>query len=305
MAEMQARGVWLGSVSRKVVAVAAATVMAGWLASMTPAAAQFYGGFGYRTFSYPAYGPPPVYEARPVYGVRAGEIAGIVAEEGFVLVAPPRLNGLVWLADVSDRRGGRQRLVIDARSGDIVQSFVLGAPRPADGFSDGRRVARTMPGNPRVIPGIDGDPNEDTSAPANRQSPPRATRPVQGTAPTSARPPSKPAATSAARAEPASPTNPRPEPRKAPRKPASDTAKAVPAPPVADPLKAQPAPVVPAQGQPAPPVTAAAAPRGQPVMPASPTAPSRVNDIPVAPLDDATPRKPSSPVNDIPVAPLE
>ena len=74
---------------------------------------------------------PPVGAAPP------GEIVQRLQAEGYVLIQPLRRNDTVYLADVSAGTGGRERLVIDAWSGEILQRFVArrGSGRP--GFTDG------------------------------------------------------------------------------------------------------------------------------------------------------------------------
>ena len=52
------------------------------------------------------------------------EIVERLRAEGYVLVGPLRRNDTVYLADVIGGPAGRERLVIDAWSGEILQRFV-------------------------------------------------------------------------------------------------------------------------------------------------------------------------------------
>jgi hypothetical protein len=62
---------------------------------------------------------PPIGAAPPA------EIAQRLRAEGYVLVGPLHRNQTVYLVDVSAGPAGRQRLVIDAWSGAILQRFVV------------------------------------------------------------------------------------------------------------------------------------------------------------------------------------
>ena len=61
---------------------------------------------------------PPVGAAPP------GEIAQRLSASGYTLVGPLRRSQTVYLADVVGGPEGRERLVIDAWSGEILQRFV-------------------------------------------------------------------------------------------------------------------------------------------------------------------------------------
>lgn len=61
----------------------------------------------------------PPWQAAP-----PGEIEQRLEAQGYLLIAPLRRRPLVYLADVSAGPAGYQRLVIDARSGDILQRFI-------------------------------------------------------------------------------------------------------------------------------------------------------------------------------------
>src|SRR5271165_2142547 len=60
----------------------------------------------------------------PMGAVTPGEIAQRLQAEGFVLTGPLRRNDTVYIADVNAGPEGRERLVIDAWSGEILQRFV-------------------------------------------------------------------------------------------------------------------------------------------------------------------------------------
>jgi hypothetical protein len=98
-------------------------------------------------YAVPAYGPPPRAYEEPLpsraYGVlRSGygmamlplrEVYAIVHEAGFSLLGMPQQRGPVYMVAAVDQNGEDGRLVIDARSGQIVRFM------PAYGLRDGRR----------------------------------------------------------------------------------------------------------------------------------------------------------------------
>ena len=53
------------------------------------------------------------------------DVSDTIADHGFTLVGPLYRNGRVYLADVIDRRRRRERLVIAADSGEIVQRYFV------------------------------------------------------------------------------------------------------------------------------------------------------------------------------------
>ena len=79
---------------------------------------------------------PPIGAASPQ------EIAQRLRAEGFVLVGPLRRNDTVYLADVNAGPAGRERLVIDAWSGEILQRFVARSPYPRPGVGGGYVIER-------------------------------------------------------------------------------------------------------------------------------------------------------------------
>ena len=56
--------------------------------------------------------------------ISTGDIAGRLEAQGYVLVAPIQRRPGVYLADVRAGPGGFQRLVIDDRSGEILERFI-------------------------------------------------------------------------------------------------------------------------------------------------------------------------------------
>lgn len=53
------------------------------------------------------------------------DVSDTIADHGFTLVGPLYRNGRVYLADVIDRRRRRERLVIAADSGEIIQRYFV------------------------------------------------------------------------------------------------------------------------------------------------------------------------------------
>lgn len=230
-------------------------------ASAAPASAQFF-YYGWRAPIYaprPFYGPRPFYAER--YGLRAGDVHRMLAEDGYNVIGVYR-NGRVFVADAFGPRG-RDRLIVDGASGRIVQSFVTGQ----------RQTARLIPPldvEPRVIPGF----REPKAEPTAR---PRAS--------TRERVAPRPRAVAPARPKPAPSYAARPNPTSKP---------ATPAPPASEAVKAAPIEV-------SPPSAAGEAPAARTARPANPVndvpvAPlddatpkpvpkPPVNDVPVAPLD--------------------
>ena len=290
--------------------LAGATIVTGLAASALPAQAQLFGFFGYRPFSY----APPVSESISPQDVRA-----IVADEGMRLVGRPYRNGNVWVADTIDNRGWTHRLIINAYSGDIVQSFGRGQavpPRLAapDAPVPQRQIARAVPDEPYVIPGIGGGEQPESKAVAKPKPKAAKKSPVVARTPIESRPLPAP--------ETQVPLTPKIV--TVPPKPVNQPATAARTPVEARPLEPQPVkkavpqmlpgyappsammPVLPPEA----PARAVETPRApQPVAAAplavpKPAAP-QVNDVPVTPLYEAPAKPPTGKVNDVPVAPLD
>lgn len=62
-------------------------------------------------------------------GLDPGDVQGMLEDRGLALMRPLHRNGGVYIADVEGPRGVRQRLIIDAESGRIVQRFRTNGPR--------------------------------------------------------------------------------------------------------------------------------------------------------------------------------
>lgn len=268
--------------------LAGGAILAVAIGATCPAQAQVFGFFGYRTFGV---------SAAPNQGISPRDVAGIVADEGMRLVSRPHRNGNVFVADAVDQRGWEHRLIIDAYSGDIVQSFGRGqgvpqqfAPQPLPApVAPPRRLARAAPSEPYVVPGIGGEeprPIKPTPKPkpkAAKKPPVLARKPVEAT------PLAAPSVT---------PIVPQPT--------------FVPAEKVETPPKAEETPVavVPPLAPaptPAPAPEAVQAPAAEPSptpVPATVERPA-VNDVPVAPLYEPPAKPPAGKVNDVPVAPLD
>ncbi|HVB88746.1 MAG TPA: hypothetical protein VND97_00960 [Beijerinckiaceae bacterium] len=133
--------------------IVAALGLALLLGAAVPARAQFLGYWGWRSGAIRTIVP-----ARTIYRR--------LEERGYEPTRPLQRNGGVYLADVRTRRGSRQRLVVDAYSGAILQSFSYGPPRPMEnipivprGYDRGPAYVSRYPrevepyeGGPRVIP---------------------------------------------------------------------------------------------------------------------------------------------------------
>lgn len=275
--------------------------------SAAPAQAQFFGEvFGSRF----AWGPryyeddrrvEPDYEYRgEVRGLPPRAVHRMLANEGYRVLGPVTRRGRVYLANVADgETGQRERLVIDAFSGDVLEAYPLT-----------QRIA--PPANVTRVPRAE-YPRADVREP---QTPPRRAPRTARLAPEDDLLVVTPRSSAAPKL-----LKPKPAPIvKAPVKPTPVIAKRTPpdapkplapvAPVTAAPIPAAPAPAapLPSAAQPSnplslPPAPAETAAPEPTVAAAPPIAPS---DVFVAPLDDATPApKATKPINDIPVAPLE
>lgn len=280
--------------------------------AVAPAQAQFLGFWGARPFSNgPAYAP----------GISPGEIAGIVADEGMHLVARPYRNRNAYVVDAQDQHGWNHRLIIDAYSGQIIQSFgqgqalppQLAPPEPPLPSRPGQRLAR-VPEAPYVVPGIGG---EDQPVAKPKPKPARQ-RPVVARAPVESRPLDPPTVRPMIPAAPRTviaPAKPLAKPPALARTPvearpldAQPARKIIPqvlpgyAPPTAvgAPLKQAP----PAVAAPVTPLVGTKARDDEPVALAAPQKPV-VKDVPVAPFVEAPAPIPAGKVNDVPVAPLD
>ena len=309
---------------RLALAAGLATLVAAPVVLMaTSAQAQFFGDvFGSRF----AWGPRYYDEdtrAEPEYaprGLAPGAVSRMLANEGYRLTGPLGRRGRVYLANVADRETGQhERLVIDAFSGDVLESYPL-TQRIAPPANVTRVPRADVPDPPR--------PSHRSArlAPSGPDSDPLVVTPGEGGSPKIIRPKSKPAPSAKAprKPKPVIARRSQPETPKAlapvtPSSPAPVTT-APPPPPAlpsatapSNPLSLPADPANAAAPAPTPDPTVAASPPAAPLpIPAPIAAPQPTAATPppnvdfVAPLDDATPApKSRPPVNDVPVAPLE
>ena len=110
--------------------------------------------------------PPPWRAAFP------GDIERSLEARGYVLAAPLLRRPGVYIADVNAGPGGYQRLIVDARNGQILESF------PASGRIWGPELAARGDEFGERAPGIGGPPlNGESSGPPG---PARAAKPSTG-----------------------------------------------------------------------------------------------------------------------------
>ena len=116
----------------------------------------------------------------PIGAASTHEIAERLRAEGFVLIGPLRRNDTVYLADVNAGHAGRERLVIDAWSGEILQRFVERSASSRPGAADGYAIERgEFDSPPPLAPppareffnGSGGDANLAYGGPANARIP--------------------------------------------------------------------------------------------------------------------------------------
>lgn len=229
-----------------------------------------------------------------------GEIVQRLRAEGYILIGPLRRRETVYLADVTGGPAGRERLVIDAWSGEILQRFAvrqrgfvpeggefsepppLGPPPPRD-FREGNKGYGGGPGGyeppqkPRARPRPAATARKGGEEP--KQAAPAAQQPPEQS-PGTGSPGAPPTAGASSPVDSAGP-NPS-EPAKAEPSPANDSAKPpTEAQPKPDAAASPPAATQPQAKEPAPPTAAAPA---NPA-PAEKRGERKVNDVPVNPLD--------------------
>jgi hypothetical protein len=155
--------------------------------------------------------PPPRYYG-PTYGPAYGppmlpptEVYAILRENGFSPLGIPQQRGFVYRIAVVDRRGDDGRLVIDARTGQIIR-FVP-AWRMGDNFYEGPRGAygpagplspmemRGVPRPPASVPRV---ASRTPVVPLPKASPPHAGEIAPEAKPLAAKPAPEPAQQSAA-----------------------------------------------------------------------------------------------------------
>ena len=126
------RGPAWDGVRRTARRVVPAIIIGFGLAGAQPAAAQFF-GFGD--------GWAGGWGGGHWGGLRANDVGRAIADQGFRMISPLRRNGSVFVADVVDRRGRRERLIVAAADAQILQRFYLDDPR-LPGFVPRNRMAR-------------------------------------------------------------------------------------------------------------------------------------------------------------------
>jgi hypothetical protein len=238
-------------------ALGASVVLLMACVSALPASAQWFGR---------SYAPVIIEEDN----LRPSEVARIIERMGYRQVARPRLVRDSYLVDATTRGGTRVRLVVDAFTGHVVDSFLA----PQQVIPQQVERPRPHPPRERIVRAPEG---ED-------ESPARDGRPQVVPSVPRAEPP---------RQEPRPPTVVRREPMLPPQAPPS----AAPAPRPPQPPQARPA-------------TPPAAPAAQPPVAQQPGTGTRVQPRridgappPPAPLDDAERfRREQAPINSVPPA---
>jgi hypothetical protein len=197
----------------------------------------------------------------PWRAVPAGAIAGRLKAQGYVLIAPLQRFPGVYLADVRAGDGGYQRLVIDDRSGEILEYFM--SPR-YDRF--GRPGSQPVPTKPKPQPAI------ARKTPSPKTGPPAVIAPSL-----------PPTPREAAKPDESAPAAPKPEPKieSSPGETENPSTVVTPAAPEAKPEPVKIEPRKPeAQTQPP---NSAPAPTASPTAPASSAELSRKSKIRIVP----------------------
>jgi hypothetical protein len=122
--------------------------------------------FGEPYAAAPPEGPAPGYGAGPGYGpilLPPREVYTVVRENGFSPLGIPRQHGLYYTIRVIDRRGDDGRLVIDARTGQIVR-FVP-AYRMGGNYIDGAATPYAPSGPLPPISNLSGPPRPPAAVP--------------------------------------------------------------------------------------------------------------------------------------------
>jgi hypothetical protein len=159
----------------------------------------------------------------PPWGVAfPGEVERSLEAQGYVLTAPLMRRPGVYLADVSAGPAGHQRLIIDARSGQILERFPASGPTwgPALAARDEAFGEPQDDVGPALGPRFSGAPK--AAAPAGRVDIPAAVSPY-GVGGTRAGTKAKPMAASAERKATINPPLPPPAPRETAKADRSDS----------------------------------------------------------------------------------
>ena len=142
---------------------AAAVLALGVSAAVLPGAAQaqFFGGWGGWD------------EGGTWDGLSPLQVRRAIAQRGFRVVAPLRRNGSVFVADVVDGRGQRERLIVAAADAQILQRFLVDDGRgPGPGRGGERGFASRDDGDGGLVPPADiPDAGRRFARPAEREVP--------------------------------------------------------------------------------------------------------------------------------------
>lgn len=151
-----------------------ALVLLAAAAGATAAEAQFYGGYP------PAYGyynapppPEPYVDSRP-YGqprpLSPRAVVDRLDELGYEDIGRPIFSGTLYTVDATSPGGRRERVVVDAIRGAILNRTALGAPafrgRDEDAFDEDRPIRRRYGGRP-----LDTETFDDDIPPRGRLAP--------------------------------------------------------------------------------------------------------------------------------------
>ncbi len=270
-------------------------------------------------------------------GMGPRQVRQSITEQGFRVLAPLRRNGNVFVADVIDPRGRRERLIVAAADAQILQRFYVDDERAPGGFGrgdgtgfaardpdqvdrgnlvppgsipDGRRRFNDVRGGVAPAPRLS-DLNDDsgtTPAPAlpvKPRPPIRTVRPprVVERTPDSAIPRREPTAVESTPLAPAPPHPRIVEPQRAPaiQAPAAVASRPEPAPAPASQPSPQPHRLSDPLAIPGAAQKAAGAPAAPPVRSVS----GAVTGAPATPPSPSTPPPAPAKAADVPVAPLD
>jgi hypothetical protein len=73
-----------------------------------------------------------IFEAQPAQAqlffsrIPPADVVSIVRNRGFYDVSPPYFRGDVYVVDATERKGLRVRLIVEPRSGEIVERLIIG-----------------------------------------------------------------------------------------------------------------------------------------------------------------------------------